>query len=137
MNVRLSIVLPLLVMLAGCGEKRPVLYPNEHYKAVGEAAAQEDIDICQQLAQRVGVASTQGREVAKSTAEGAAIGTATGAVIGAIGGNAGRGALIGGAGTATAGFIRGLFTAAEPDPLFMQFVDQCLREKGYQPIGWK
>lgn len=137
MNTQLATVLLVLVAIAGCGPRRPVLYPNEHYKAVGEAAAQEDIDVCQQMAERMGIQPTQGREVAKSTAEGAAVGTATGAVVGAIGGNAGWGAMIGGAGSATAGFVRGLFTASEPDPLYMRFVDQCLWEKGYQPIGWK
>jgi hypothetical protein len=25
----------------------------------------------------------------------------------------------------------------EDDRIFQRFVDQCLREKGYQPVGWR
>ena len=38
---------------------------------------------------------------------------------------------------AIGGLFRGLFRSREPDPVFRNYVDQCLRERGYQPIGWR
>jgi len=35
------------------------------------------------------------------------------------------------------GRLRGLFKAREPSPVYKNFVDRCLRERGYEPIGWK
>ena len=29
------------------------------------------------------------------------------------------------------------FDASEPTQIYKRFVDQCLRDKGYQPIGWR
>ena len=28
-------------------------------------------------------------------------------------------------------------TGRGPDPVYANFVDRCLRERGYEPIGWK
>jgi hypothetical protein len=33
--------------------------------------------------------------------------------------------------------LRGLFASKPPDPAYRGFVDGCLREKGYEPVGWK
>ena len=77
------------------------------------------------------------RTWAKDTAVGGAFGAAVGAVGGAIVGSAGRGAAVGGATGATAGILRGLFKSSEPDPVYRSFVEKCLREKGYEPMGWK
>jgi hypothetical protein len=33
--------------------------------------------------------------------------------------------------------VRGALTSGDPDPVFRNFVDRCLREKGYDPIGWR
>jgi hypothetical protein len=52
-------------------------------------------------------------------------------------GSAGRGAGAGAAGGATAGFFHWLFGARDPDPLERSYVDTCLRERGYQPMGWR
>ena len=42
---------------------------------------------------------------------------------------------------ATAGLIHGLFGGffgpEAPDPVVSNFVDRCLREKGYEAVGWK
>jgi hypothetical protein len=42
---------------------------------------------------------------------------------------------------ATAGLIHGLFGGffgpEAPDPVVANFVDRCLREKGYELVGWK
>jgi hypothetical protein len=52
-------------------------------------------------------------------------------------GELGRGAGVGAATGATAGLIRGLFKASQPSPVYKSFVERCLQEKGYEPIGWK
>jgi hypothetical protein len=104
---------------------------------VGKEASQRDIDACMALAKESGADSNRAGEMAKDTAAGGAVGGATGAVTGAITGAPGTGAAAGAAGGATIGFFRGLFRSRDHDPVFMNFVDQCLRDRGYQPIGWK
>ena len=130
-------VLSSLLLLVACAQKRPVLYPNYHLQEVGNEMAQTEIDECMRLAKEYGTSSSSSGKVAESTAKGGAIGAAGGAATGAVLGSVGRGAAAGGAGGAAVGCLQGLFRSPEPDPVFRQFVDRCLREKGYQPIGWK
>ncbi len=141
MKTSLSIILILsFLILSGCGtSKSPVLYPNHHLNLVGREVAQADIDDCMQQAYASGADEGKGREVAKETATAGVVGAATGSVIGAISSSSdvGRGAAIGGAGAVTAKLVRGAFKASDPSPIFMRFVDQCLREKGYQTLGWR
>lgn len=132
-----GMLMVLLLMSASCGPQRPVLYPNERLKAVGQEAAQQDIDACMQFARDSGADSKRAGKVVGDTAKAGVVGGATGAVIGAISGDAGIGAAIGAAGAGTAALTSSIFRAEAPDPIFMQFVDTCLREKGYQTIGWK
>ena len=62
---------------------------------------------------------------------------AAGAVGGAILGHPGRGAMVGAASGATAGFLRGLFKRSPPGAAFTNYVDRCLRDRGYDPTGWQ
>lgn len=124
------------LLAVGCA-KKPVLYPNDHLEAVGVEASEQDIEECMALARAADLEKSQALEAGKRTAGGAAVGTATGAVGGAISGGAGIGALIGLATGATIGFFSWIFGASEPDPLFVRYVDMCLAERGYQPIGWR
>jgi outer membrane lipoprotein SlyB len=133
-----------LVAVTGCGARRPVLYPNEQYTRVGEPAAQRDITDCMQRAEEYvksgGADAETARRVGTQTAVGAGVGAASGAVGGAITGNPGTGAAVGAASGATAGLLSGLlgsFQSRDPDPVYANFVDRCLREHGYEPIGWK
>jgi hypothetical protein len=138
MNVkRFALLAIALAAAVGCADKRPVLYPNAHLNQVGQGAAQRDIDACIQFAREGGADSDRGAEIAKSTAGGAAVGGAVGAATGAVLGNLGRGAAAGAAGGAAGGLVRGALTSGDPDPVFRNFVDRCLREKGYDPIGWR
>ena len=84
-----------------------------------------------------GTEGDKGEELAKKTGKGAAVGGAVGAAVGAVTGNFGRGTAAGAAGGAAGGMTRGLFEANEPDPVTKRFVERCLRERGYEPIGWK
>jgi len=137
-------LLPCLCTLAACAARRPVLYPNAQLQRVGAQAADRDIDDCLQRADAYvssgGQSGTVARDVAGSTAIGAGSGAAIGAVGGAITGSAGEGAAVGAATGGTAGLLGGLFGASHshgPDPVYAAFVDRCLRERGYDPIGWK
>lgn len=137
--------LALLLGLNACAARRPVLYPNEQYTRAGSAAAESAIDDCMGRAREFlassGSNTAAARGVATETAVGAGAGAAIGAVGGAITGDTGQGAAVGAATGGTAGLLHGLFAVFEPgkesDPTFAAFVDRCLREKGYEPIGWK
>jgi hypothetical protein len=135
-------ILALLLGLAACSTQRPVLSSNAHLVRVGPDMAKQDIETCLELAE---VASSDradsGSNVAANTATGSVVGAAAGAAGGAVVGNAAQGAAAGAAGGAVAGLthslIRGFFRSKPPEPAYRQFVDRCLREKGYEPAGWK
>lgn len=127
----------IVVSSLACAAKRPLLYPNARLEAVGPAAAQQDIDDCLQRAAAGGYKANADGKVAGSTAVGAAAGAAVGAATGAVVGRAGAGAAMGAAGGGTAGLLRGLFRSRDLDPVQRRFVEECLREKGYQVIGWQ
>jgi hypothetical protein len=131
------IILALTLAAAGCSAPKPVLYPNDHLKSVGQSQADSDIASCQALAEDYGASKDSSGQVAGSTAVGGGAGAATGAVGGAIVGNAGTGAAVGAATGATAGLIRGLMKSDEPSSVHKKFVEKCLRDKGYEPIGWQ
>lgn len=131
----LTVVLALLVV--ACATKRPVLYPNAHLHTVGQITAQHDIDQCVQLARDYGTETDQNEIIAKNTAGAAAVGGASGAAAGAVLGSPGRGAGAGAAGGAAAAMTRSIIDSGEPQPVFRAFVEKCLRDKGYVPIGWK
>jgi len=126
-----------LIYLLGCAQQRPVLYPSPYLKTVGQDRAEADINDCIRLASEHGAQGDAGEQVAKDTAEGAAVGGAVGAGVGAVLGSLGRGAAAGAAGGAAGALTRGLFRSSEPDPVLRGFVDRCLRERGYEPIGWR
>ncbi|MCX5814565.1 MAG: cell envelope biogenesis protein OmpA [Proteobacteria bacterium] len=131
-------ILPLIFVLLmfGCSAKGPVLYPNTYLKSVGEEKALRDINECKNNADAY-ITSSAGKEALKSTAGGSAagalIGGAAGAVTGDIAGSAGIGAVTG----AASGLLYGLAKGSEPSPVYKSFVEKCLREKGYEVIGWQ
>lgn len=135
-------ILAILATLAltGCAStKKPILYPNNHLNTVGQQQADADINACMQSAETSGANAGKSEELAKRTAKAGAVGGATGAVAGAIssGTSTGRGAAIGGAGAATAALVSGAFDSSEPTNVYINYVEICLREKGYQTIGWR
>ena len=52
-------------------------------------------------------------------------------------GNIGKGAGIGGAAGAAGGLVRGISQSSKPSQVYKNFVSRCLREKGYEPVGWQ
>ena len=131
------ILLVFVVTMFSCAQQRPVLYPNAHLKHVGKKTAESDIEACLQMAADYGAKEDSGAKVAKDTAKGAAVGGATGTAVGAVTGNLGVGAAAGAAGGGAASMTRSIMNSGKPGPVYKKFVDQCLRDKGYQPIGWQ
>jgi len=138
LRVKTTGVLVLLAgCLAGCAASRPVLYPNERYNAVGAEVAEADIEACMARADQAGHESDKAAGVATDTAIGSGVGAAGGAAVGAVLGNAGRGAAVGAVGGGVGSLIRGMMTANEPSPVYKNFVNRCLSDKGYLSIGWE
>lgn len=136
-TITLSITLiTVVIFLTGCASQRPVLYPNAYLKRVGEEQSRKDIAECERLADEY-MQAGGGADVAKSTAAGGAGGAVVGGAVGAVTGDIGRGAGVGAAAGAAGGLVRGVSKASQPDPVYKSFVNKCLRDKGYEPIGWK
>ncbi len=127
----------LSLAMAGCAANRPVLYPNDHLREIGDQEAQLEIDQCVNMAGDYVPEQSDTTKVAKKTATGAAVGAVIGTAVGATVGRAGRGAAAGAAGGGTSGLLRGLFRIGKPDPMTKRFVEQCLSERGYRVIGWE
>ena len=126
--------------MSGCAsQSRPILYPNPHLSSVGQAQADADLAECRRMAETAGASggSGHGERAARDSAVGGAIGGATGAAGGAVLGAPGTGAAVGAATGATAGFMRSLFRNDHPSQAYRGFVDRCLRERGYEPVGWE
>ena len=130
------IILIIILLASSCASHGPVLYPNEHLKKVGEEQALRDIEECDSLAAAY-VKSDAGKTVAKNTAAGGAAGTVVGGAAGAAAGSFKSGLGIGAAAGGAAGLVRGVSKAARPSPIHKRFVERCLRERGYEPLGWE
>jgi len=117
-------------LLVGCASK-PVVYG-------GGTVAQADIDECSRLARQAGADSGRGREITKDTAVGAAMGGAATGVYGAVRGysDVGNRTAAGAAAGGAVGLIRGATRASEPSDTFKRYVNRCLRERGYDVVGW-
>ena len=131
-----AVVAALLV--GGCtSTQAPVLYPNDKLSRVGKEQAERDIAECRKLADEW-VQSTAAKDIGKGAAVGGVAGAAVGAVGGAVSGRgAGTGAAVGAATGATAGAAHGAVKQAEPSPVYKQYVNRCLRERGYDVLGWQ
>lgn len=129
----------ILLMLSACssGPKRPVLYPNSHMQQVGQYQARRDTDDCFALADGYSVNRTRDGEVATKATSGALIGGASAGAWGLVRGDAGDRALAGALAGGTAGAVKGGVDSQRISPIFQRFVEQCLRDRGYQVIGWQ
>jgi len=130
-GTRLLVLLTAALMATGCGATRPVIYQ-------GGPAAKQDIDDCMRLARQGGADAGKGGEVVRDTATGAAVGAAATGVYGAVRGysDVGNRTAAGAAAGAAVGLIRGGVKASEPSSTFKSYVNRCLRERGYDVVGW-
>ena len=146
MSGRLAAVLLHIALLAGCAatgpsspSARPVFYPNAVFKQVGNAQAQSDADACIANAGDAGLTPEEkDNAVAHDAAKGAAIGGVAGAVSALARGHPVRaledgvvGAAVGG----SVGAVAGAFHE-KASPTFRHYVQRCLKDKGYDVIGW-
>lgn len=138
-RIRLALFLFLAgMLLVACGPKRPVLYPNAHLDEVGMQVAQADIDDCIMKAEAAGATASDAGESAGNVARSGAIGAAAGAVFAAIMGNdVGRAAAAAGGASAAGSAVNEGFKSGDPSAVHRNFVERCLRDKGYEVIGWK
>ena len=71
----LTLAAVIVLLLVGCAStKRPVLYPNQHFNAVGQHQANADIDACMRAAQASGANDNRNQDLAKDTAKAGAVG---------------------------------------------------------------
>ena len=138
MPARRLIIFALFLLAAGCAANKPVIYPNSHSQSVGTGQVEGDIAECKQLAESAGASPYGGdaSDAARAAVHGGAVGAATGAVGGAIGGSATRGAKIGAASGATASLLHAFFKKPASNPTYRNFVERCLRDRGYDLAGW-
>lgn len=131
--------LTLALLLTGCASssKRPVFYPNAHLRSVGQAQAQRDTDACIYLAGEYGVATTKDGEIGRRAGKGAVLGGVGAGAWGLFRGDAGDRAAAGAAAGAATGAATGAFASTELSPTFKRFVARCLKERGYDVIGWE
>ncbi|MCH8082639.1 MAG: hypothetical protein IH885_00225 [Myxococcales bacterium] len=127
-------------MAFGCAGPKPILYQNAHYQSVGKRVAERDIEGCRQSADAAGAHRNPSKvaRTARNTAAGGAIGGAAGAAGGAVIGHAGRGAGVGAASGAAAALMRSLlFQRPTTSHAHIAYVDRCLQDLGYEPVGWQ
>jgi outer membrane lipoprotein SlyB len=136
--MKTTLMLSVALFLIGCAARSqsPVLYPNNHLKNVGEIQAQKDIEECSHMAESY-VKANPGAKVVGGTIVGGAGGAVVGGAVGAVTGDLARGASVGAAAGAASGLVRGIYKASRPSPVYKAFVNRCLKEKGYDPIGWE
>lgn len=128
--------LAALILVAACAHPRPVLYPDEHLKTVGESAAQEEVARCLADA-KVYLKANPAKRIGRRMGAGAIFGAVMGSVFGAFTGNFGRAISEGAAVGAAGGALHGAYEAGSPDEIQRAFTQRCLAEKGYSVIGWK
>lgn len=139
--------LAAIAALAGCAatgpsspSARPVLYPNATLTRVGDAQGRVEADACMARATQAGLAPDQtSNEVGRRAGQGAATGGVAAAVGAIVTGRSGDVIRAGAAGAAiggSAGAVSGAFHNDKVNPVYRQFVQRCLQEKGFDVIGW-
>jgi outer membrane lipoprotein SlyB len=144
--MRILLSTALVSLLAACATtqqapSRPLLYPNATFNKIGQAAADAEVNACLAKAQASGLSPMAENN---SVGQGAAAGGLMSGVAGVVGGLvSGRSlessmaqgvasAAVGGAVGATGGAMR----PNQANPLYRNFVQRCIGEKGLETIGW-
>jgi hypothetical protein len=130
-----------LFAISACAAQKPVLSSNEHFTRVGSSVADKDIDECIAYAKagsEAGPINSPIAAAATSSVVGAAAGGAGGAIFSNAGPGAAAGAVAGAVGSLTYALLQGrLFERKPVEPNTRQLAERCLREKGYDPVGWR
>ena len=124
----------------GSPSAKPVLYPNATLNRVGEAQGRAESDACMARALQSGLTADQKtNEVGRRAGEGAAtagVASAVGALITGRSSDVLRAGAAGAAIGGSAGAVSGAFHNDRVSPVYRQFVQRCLSEKGFDVIGW-
>ena len=137
----------LFSILSGCATNgpsnptaKPVLYPNATLTRVGETQSKAEVDGCMARAAQAGLTPDQKtNQVGKRAGEGAAtagVASAVGALITGRSSDILRAGATGAAIGGSAGAVSGAFNNDKVNPVYRQFVQRCLSEKGFDVIGW-
>lgn len=140
-------LLTVVLAVTGCAATgsqnpyaRPVLYPNTALNRVGEGAARAEVDACMARAQSAGLSPVeQNNAVGQRAGQGAAVGGVAAAVGALVTGrnfdsiftSGVAGAAVGGSAGAVSGAMQ-----SRPSNLYRQYVQRCVRDKGFDVIGW-
>ena len=148
-SIKVLSLLPIaiLAVLAGCAatgpnnlSAKPVLYPNATLTRVGETQARAETDGCMARAAQAGLTPDQKtNQVGRRAGEGAAtagVASAVGALISGRSNDFVRAGAAGAAVGGSAGAVSGAFHNDRVNPVYRQFVQRCLSEKGFDVIGW-
>ena len=146
-KARPVLCIALISLLTGCASPgpgslsaKPVLYPNATLNRVGQAQGKAEIDGCMARANQAGLTSSQkSNEVGRRAGEGAAtagVASAVGALITGRSSDILRAGATGAAVGGSAGAVSGAFHNDKVNPVYRQFVQRCLQEKGFDVIGW-
>jgi hypothetical protein len=142
-----ALALMILFLLTACAaaggdsaSAKPVLYPNATLTRVGEAQGRVEVESCRTKAIQAGLSPDQRTNaVARRAGEGAAtagVASAVGALITGRGSDVLRAGATGAAVGGSAGAVSGAFHNDKPNPVYRQYVQRCLSEKGFDVIGW-
>ncbi len=144
--MRILILSTLVALLAGCATTqappaRPQLYPNAAYDRIGASAANAEVDACLAKAQASGLTPmAQSHAAAQGAASGGVMGGVAGVVGGLVTGHGLENSLKQGVASAAVGGAVGAAGGAmrpnQPNPLYRNFVQRCISEKGLESIGW-
>lgn len=137
----------VLVISTGCAttgssspSAKPVFYPNATLTKVGQDVAHQEAETCIALAKGAGLTAEENdNAVAHGAAKGAAVGGVAGAVNALVHGrgvertveSGAAGAAVGG----SAGAVAGAFHE-KPSGTYRHYVQHCLKDKGFDVIGW-
>ena len=127
------------LVIAGCSSapSQPVLYPNNTYVNAGKAQVDTDIEQCMQMATNQGVKTTADGKILEQSASAAAVGGASAGAWGIVRGDFGERLLAGAAAGAAGGAVNGMINSNRTNPVFQNFTARCLRNKGYEVVGWQ
>lgn len=135
------LILLLITGLMACAGPEPILKSNSQRQLYGKETAEREAAVCRLKAERTGL--HHGTNRSGNAGAGAALGLIGGAAVGAstglIGGPAGvaLGAAAGGAVGGVLGLLAGTYKTLEPQQDYAAFVERCLKEKGYETVGWQ
>lgn len=137
-SLPLSLALQML-LLAGCATAppRPLFYFGSYEEPVSKVQSDRDTDECMALARQAGVQENRDGQVGRKAASGALLGGIAAGAWSLIRGNGGDTVVAGAVAGGATGAAKGAIDSTEQNPIFRRYVERCLRERGYDVIGWK